>query len=98
MLHERSNGGASVGALRPHECLKRPTFNLRHIRESESSSGTVVCMDAIRVNIRSGGAVSSKAVFVALAILPDGTRDVLRLWFQGNRLCGCRPFCKKFPT
>lgn len=41
-------------------------------------------MDAIRVNIRSGGAVSSKAVFVALAILPDGTRDVLRLWFQAN--------------
>lgn len=39
-------------------------------------------MDAIRVNIRSGGAVSSKAVFVAF--LPDGTRDVLRLWFQAN--------------
>ncbi len=37
----------------------------------------VVFMDAIRVNIRSDGAVSNKAVFVALAILPDGTRDVL---------------------
>ena len=36
----------------------------------------VVFMDAIRVNIRSDGAVSNKAVFVALAILPDGTRDV----------------------
>lgn len=44
----------------------------------------VVFMDAIRVNIRSDGAVSNKAVFVALAILPDGTRDVLGLWFQEN--------------
>lgn len=41
-------------------------------------------MDAIRVNIRSNGAVCNKAVFVALAILPDGTRDVLGLWFQAN--------------
>ena len=41
-------------------------------------------IDAIRVNIRSDGAVSNKAVFVALAILPDGTRDVLGLWFQAN--------------
>ena len=44
----------------------------------------VVFMDAIRVNIRCDGAVSNKAVFVALAILPDGTRDVLGLWFQAN--------------
>ncbi|MEP0234917.1 MULTISPECIES: transposase [Alphaproteobacteria] len=36
----------------------------------------IVFMDAIPVNIRSDGAVSSKAVFVALAVLPDGTRDV----------------------
>ncbi len=41
-------------------------------------------MDAIRVNIRSNGAVCNKAVFVALAILPDRTRDVLGLWFQAN--------------
>lgn len=44
----------------------------------------VVFMDAIRVNIRSDGTVSHKAVFVALAVLPDGTRDVLGLWFQAN--------------
>ena len=44
----------------------------------------VVFMDAIRVNIRSDGAVSNRVVFVALAILPDGTRDVLGLWFQAN--------------
>jgi putative transposase len=40
--------------------------------------------DPIRVSIRSDGAVSDKAVFVALAILPDGTRDVLGLWFQAD--------------
>lgn len=44
----------------------------------------IVFMDAIRVNIRSDGAVANKAVFVALAVLPDGTRDVLGLWFQAN--------------
>ena len=44
----------------------------------------IVFMDAIRVNIRSDGAVSNKAVLVALAVLPDGTRDVLGLWFQAN--------------
>ncbi len=44
----------------------------------------VVFMDAIRVNMRSDGAVSNKVAFVALAILPDGERDVLGLWFQTN--------------
>lgn len=33
----------------------------------------VVFMDATRVNIRSDGAVGNKVVFVALAILPDGS-------------------------
>ena len=41
-------------------------------------------MDTIRINIGSDGAVGNEAVFVALAILPDGTRDVLGLWFQAN--------------
>ena len=44
----------------------------------------VVFLDAIRVNIRDQGVVANKAVYVALAILPDGTRDVLGLWFQAN--------------
>jgi putative transposase len=44
----------------------------------------VVFMDAIRIKIRTDGIVLNKAVFVALAILPDGTRDVLGLWFQAN--------------
>ncbi len=44
----------------------------------------VVFLDAIRVKIRTDGVVLNKAVFVALAVLPDGTRDVLGLWFQAN--------------
>ena len=35
-----------------------------------------VFMDAIRVNIRTDGAVSNKAVFVGLVVLPDGTRSI----------------------
>lgn len=41
-------------------------------------------MVAILVNIRTDGVVANKAVFVALAVLPDSTRDVLGLWFQAN--------------
>ncbi len=44
----------------------------------------VVFLDAIRVNIRDQGVMANKAVSVALAILSDGTRDVLDLWFQAN--------------
>ena len=43
----------------------------------------VVFMDAIRVNIRSDGAVSNKAVFVAPAICRRHARR-LGLWFQAN--------------
>ena len=39
----------------------------------------VVFLDAIRVNIRDQGVIANKAVYVALAILPEGTRDVLGL-------------------
>lgn len=44
----------------------------------------IVFMDAIRVDIRTDGAVRATAVFVALAVLPDGTRDVLGPWFQAD--------------
>ena len=36
--------------------------------------------DAIRVKIRDEGFVRNKAVYVALGIQPDGTREVLGLW------------------
>jgi len=40
----------------------------------------VVFFDALRVKIRDEGLVGSKAVYLALGILADGTRDILGLW------------------
>ena len=36
--------------------------------------------DPIRVRIRDEGFVRNKAAYIALAIQPDGTREVLGLW------------------
>jgi len=42
----------------------------------------VVFFDALRVKIRDEGVVRSKAVYLALAVLPDGRRDVLGIWIE----------------
>jgi transposase-like protein len=42
----------------------------------------VVVFDALRVKIRDEAMVRSKAVYVALAVLPDGSRDILGLWIE----------------
>ncbi len=42
----------------------------------------VVFFDALRVKIRDEATVRSKAVYLALAILPDGRRDILGLWIE----------------
>ena len=42
----------------------------------------VVFFDALRVKIRDEAVVRSKAVYLALAVLPDGTRDVLGMWIE----------------
>lgn len=42
----------------------------------------VVFFDALRVKIRDEGVVGSKAVYLALAVLPDGTRDILGIWIE----------------
>ena len=42
----------------------------------------VVFFDALRVKMRDENTVVSKAVYLALAILPDGSRDVLGLWIE----------------
>jgi transposase-like protein len=42
----------------------------------------VVFFDALRVKIRTDGVVANKAVYLALGVLPDGTRDVLGLWIE----------------
>jgi putative transposase len=42
----------------------------------------VVFFDALRVKIRDEGLVKNKAVYVALALNPDGQKDVLGLWIE----------------
>ena len=44
----------------------------------------MVFFDALRVKIREDAVVRSKAVYLALGILPDGTRDILGLWIEGT--------------
>jgi putative transposase len=42
----------------------------------------VVFFDALRVKIRDEAMVHSKAVYLALAVLPNGTRDILGIWIE----------------
>ncbi|KVT55161.1 transposase [Burkholderia ubonensis] len=42
----------------------------------------VVFLDARRVKIRNEGAVRNKAMYLALGVRRDGTRDVLGLWIE----------------
>lgn len=42
----------------------------------------VIFFDALRVKIRDEGTVKNKAVYLALAILPDGTKDILGIWIE----------------
>ena len=42
----------------------------------------VVFFDALRVKVRDEGVVRSKAIYLALAVLPNGTRDILGIWIE----------------
>lgn len=42
----------------------------------------LVFFDALRVKIRDEGFVRNKAVYVALGIQPDGTKEILGLWIE----------------
>ncbi len=44
----------------------------------------VVFFDALRVKIKEDAVVRNKAIYLALGILPDGTRDILGLWIEGT--------------
>jgi len=44
----------------------------------------VVFFDALRVKIREEGIVRNKAIYLALGVLPDGTRDLLGLWIENT--------------
>ncbi|WP_420874561.1 IS256 family transposase [Paraburkholderia tropica] len=54
----------------------------------------VVFFDALRVKIREDAVVRNKAVYLALGILPDGTRDILGLWIENTE--GARFWMKVF--
>jgi putative transposase len=44
----------------------------------------LIFFDAIRVKVRDEGTVRNKAVYVALGVRPDGTKEVLGLWIEQN--------------
>ena len=44
----------------------------------------VVFFDALRVKIKEDALVRNKAIYLALGVLPDGTRDILGLWIEGT--------------
>src|SRR6195952_6117434 len=44
----------------------------------------VVFFDALRVKIRDEGVVRNKAIYLALGMLPNGTRDILGLWIENT--------------
>jgi putative transposase len=42
----------------------------------------LVFLDALRVKVRDEGTVRNKAIYVALGVRPDGTKEVLGLWIE----------------
>lgn len=44
----------------------------------------VVFFDCLRVKIREEAVVRNKAIYLALGVLPDGTRDILGLWIENT--------------
>ena len=46
------------------------------------ASYSLVFFDALRVKIRDEGFVRNKAVYIALGVMPDGTKDILGLWIE----------------
>ena len=42
----------------------------------------LVFFDAIRVKVRDEGFVRNKAIYLALGVLPDGTKEILGIWIE----------------
>ena len=42
----------------------------------------LVFFDAIRVKVRDEGFVRNKAIYLALGVLPDGTKQILGIWIE----------------
>jgi transposase-like protein len=54
----------------------------RSARMATAAMYPVVFFDALRVTIRDEGVVRNKAIYPALGVRRDGTRDVLSLWIK----------------
>ena len=54
----------------------------------------IVFLDCMVIKIREGGSVQRRALYLALGVTLEGlNRDVLGMWFQGDRgrqVLGCR--------
>jgi putative transposase len=48
------------------------------------ASYPLVFFDALRVKIRDEGLVRNKAVYIALGVQADGTKDILGLWIENT--------------
>lgn len=44
----------------------------------------LVFFDALRVKVRDEGLVRNKAIYLALGVMPDGTKDILGLWIENS--------------
>jgi transposase-like protein len=49
-----------------------------------AASYPLVFFDALRVKIRDEGLVRNKAVYIALGVQADGTKDILGLWIENS--------------
>jgi putative transposase len=59
-------------------------MTVREIQAFLAEMYSVVFFDALRVKIREDAVVRSKAVYLALGVLPDGTRDILGIWIENT--------------
>ena len=57
----------------------------------DGAPGGIRDRDALRVKIRQGGHVQNKAIYVAIAVNPQGNKEVLGLWRRKMRVrnSGC---------
>src|SRR5580698_2682793 len=77
--------GMTVREIRGHleEPPTRCWTRVRNGRTRHSISATHCCFfDAIRVKVRDEGFVRNKAIYIALGILPDGTKEILGIWIE----------------
>ncbi len=44
-----------------------------------------LCFSTLRVKIRDEGFIRNEAVYIALGIQPDGTKDILGLWIEQTK-------------